>query len=121
MSSRFELNVGGITDRFAALGTRVRAWLKNEVAKDSEPFVPFRANNGGTLTRSVRSSIAEPDNRLIYDTVYARPMYKGISRRGRPLTYNRSVHPQASAEWFEKAKAIYKPKWVRGTQAAWRG
>lgn len=89
-------------------------WLKNEIAKDTEPFVPFKT---GTLSRSVRSSVASEDKYLIYNTKYARRLYEGTH-----FNFNRTKHPQATYAWFEKSKAINLKKWVLGVAklGGWR-
>ena len=106
-----DMNTAKVAKRMEGIGGKALLWLKNEVAKDSEPFVPLRS---GILTRSVMASIRTPDDALIYNTIYARRMYYGDH-----YAFRRDVHPQASARWFEKAKAIHKPKWLKGVQAFW--
>lgn len=112
----FEMDVAKVKGRYDEIGLKALLWLKNEVAKDSDPFVPFRANNGGTLARSVRPSIGTPDQFLVYNTPYARRMYYGTH-----FNFNRSKHPQATHHWSEKAKAVHKPKWMRGVAMIFGG
>lgn len=95
--------------------------LKNEVAKGSDKYVPFL---NGVLAKSVNASINTPDPMLIYNAPYARYQYYGIAMAGRPpkhptsksLTYTKTHHPQACAQWFEKWKGAEGDATVKKVQ-----
>lgn len=112
MNVRLDLDGAKLAGDFRLNGVVVQTFLKNEVARDTEPFVPFKA---GFLTKSVRASIGTPEPELIYNTVYAQRLY-----HGKDFTFRRTVHPQASAEWFEKSKAIYRDIWVKAARKYWK-
>lgn len=88
----------------AALGQK---WLDNEVLKDSAPFVPRIT---GALERSGIAGTRLGTGVLLYNIPYAKKQYYG--------KYKHSVqaHPKATGQWFESAKAIHKPKWIRGAR-----
>ena len=79
-------------------------WLDNEVLKDSGPYVPFRH---GHLFRSGIAATRIGSGEIEYNAPYARRLYYGIR-----MHFSRDKHPQASAQWFEKAKAVNKRKWM---------
>lgn len=102
--------------------------LKNEVAKGSDKYVPFL---NGVLAKSVNASINTPDPMLIYNAPYARYQYYGVAMAGRPpkhvktpkkkgdkveLTYTKTHHPQACAQWFEKWKGAEGDATVKKVQ-----
>jgi len=91
---------------------RAQKWLDNEILKDSEPFVPF---DTGALTRSGQMGTVLGSGILVYNTPYAKAQYYGTG------TKSRDVHAQACPQWFEKAKAIHKLKWVKGANLIARG
>lgn len=82
-----------------------RLWLKNEVAKDTAQFVPFRL---GGLRNSVEPSVSANDDKLVYDVPYAKRLYYSHGYRFSRIG--------TTDHWFEKAKAIYKDKWLRGVK-----
>lgn len=89
-----------------------QSWLTNEVARDSEPYVPFaastRTHKGGTLNASV---LVDGDNgKVEWNTPYARFQYYNYPRK------NKSKHPKASMLWFEKAKGVKLSTWIRGVK-----
>lgn len=89
-----------------------QAWLTNEVARDSEPYVPFAASTskhkGGTLNASVLVDIDE--GKVEWNTPYARAQYYGKPNK------NKSKHPKATMRWFEAAKGVKLNTWIRGVK-----
>lgn len=98
--------------------------LAVQVAKDTEQFVP-------ALTGSLSQRTQVKDDKIIYPGPYARYLYggkvmvdqatgspwatKGATKvlTDRNLVFNRAMHGQAQAEWFEASKAINLDKWLR--------
>lgn len=95
-----------------------------QVEKDTQPFVPMLT---GSLTQRTRVV----GNDIIYPGPYARFLYYGkvmvdpntgstYAPKGgtkvvtdRNLVFNKTMHPQAQAHWFEASKAQNLDKWVR--------
>nr|DAU04569.1 MAG TPA: Minor capsid protein [Caudoviricetes sp.] len=95
-----------------------------QVEKDTEPFVPALTGSLAQRTRAVGSEV-------IYPGPYARFLYYGkvmvdpntgstYAPKGgtkvvtdRNLVFNKTMHPQAQAHWFEASKAQNLEKWVR--------
>jgi hypothetical protein len=100
-----KLDEARIKDKIEHNARFARLWLKNEVAKDTAQFVPYRL---GGLRASVEPSIDRDDNKLVYDVPYAHRLY--YSRGYRFSRIGTTDH------WFEKAKAIYRDKWLRGVR-----
>lgn len=105
---KIELNMDalGVKSRIGGEMKKAQRWLDNEVAKDCEPYVPY---DTGALTRSVYPSAARGEGQLVYNTPYARNVYYAVGAH-----FKKSTHPQACAQWFEKAKAVRKEHWVDG-------
>ncbi len=100
------MDTGKVIGRLHGNVEKAQLWLDNEIVKDTEPYVPRRE---GTLTRSVYPSRNRGVGQLVYNVPYARKLYFALGR-----AFNRSTHPQACAQWFEKAKAVCLGKWVKG-------
>jgi len=98
-----KLDVPRLLNKLQDKARKVRFWLKNEIAKDTDRFVPFRL---GGLRQSVEPSVDAGDDRLVYDVPYAKRLYHS---RGYRFT-----KPGTVDHWFEQAKAIHKDKWLRG-------
>lgn len=98
--------------------------LAVQAAKDTEQFVP-------ALTGSLSQRTQVKDVKIIYPGPYARYLYggkvmvdpatgspwatKGATKvlTDRNLVFNRAMHGQAQAEWFEASKSLNLDKWLR--------
>ena len=99
--------------RFGTKYSRAQKFLDNEVLKDNDPFVPFRYGN---LRNSGITGTSIGSGKVQYNAPYAKPMYYGIH-----LHFSKDKHPQACAQWFEKAKATKKDAWIKGVNAIMKG
>ena len=108
--------------------------LNMQIVADCEPYVPFQQ---GALRSSVRYPQGIDGGEIEYNTPYAHYLYMGEvygpnipkkdaqgniigwmsppskSPTGRRLQYSKAPHPEAGAEWFERAKAQHLPDWTR--------
>lgn len=92
-------------NRFKPKYARAQQWLDNEVLKDCDPYVPFRTGN---LVRSGQRGTKLGSGLVVYNAQYAARCYYGN------MKFNRMKHPKATREWFEKAKAVNRKKWLDG-------
>lgn len=88
--------------------TQAQKWLDNEVLKDCQPYVPMRSGN---LMNSGISGTNLGSGKVIYSAPYANYQYYGVN-----FHFSKDKHPQACAQWFEKAKAAHKDDWLNGVQ-----
>lgn len=104
--------------------TKAEHAVAEQVEKDTQPFVPALT---GSLTQRTRVD----GSAVIYPGPYARFLYYGkvmvdpntgstYAPKGgtkvvtdRNLVFNKAMHPQAQAHWFEASKAQNLDKWVR--------
>lgn len=132
--ARFEFDSNKVKKRYKNKYNIARLMLKNEVVKDTEPFVPFET---GILARSAYQSIRGTNDKIIYKGPAARFLYyghvmvgissnkawanKGETKRTTPkkLVYG-SAHPKATAKWFEKSKTLYVKKWLKVAKRGFR-
>ncbi len=99
------INTGRVLDRISDRKKETQFWLDNEVVKDSEPYVPY--DDGGLTKSGIIGSVMGSGD-IQYNAPYAKAQYYGLEKK------SKDVHPQASTQWFEKAKAIKKSKWTAG-------
>lgn len=116
--------------------------IAQQVAKDTEPFVPAK-----TLSLSNRTLV--DGDKVIYPGPYARYLYYGkvmvnaatgkgpskftdkngneffyfpkgsnLKETDKDLVFSKAVHPQAQARWFEASKAQNVKKWERAAEKA---
>lgn len=112
MNVKFILNKILLDKKTKAFGLKALTMLKSEVARGSDPYVPF---DSGTLAKSVQPSVNTPDTKLIYNTLYAKKQYYGYPHK-------RTVfHPQASMQWFEKWKGAKGKATVAKIKAVAKG
>lgn len=115
---------------FEASFNRARRMVKSEIVKDSAKFTPMR---DGTLKRSVIPSSTRDDQYLIWNTPYAKFLYKGLvmvdpltgspyARKGarkilkvphKNLKFYKGANSRAGSEWFNKAKEMNLNKWLK--------
>lgn len=119
------------------MGPRAAHAMANQIAKDTEPFVP-------ALNKSLANRTQVVENQIVYPGPYARYLYEGkvmvdastgkgpmriVSKDGsevirfhkgatlrptdRPLHYNKTVHKDATDHWFDASKAQNMEKWTR--------
>lgn len=100
-------------NRFAPKYQRAQKFLDNEVLKDSAPFVPMRTGN---LMNSGNTGTVLGSGEVIYNAPYARAMYYGTH-----IKFSKDKHPQATAQWFEKAKAQFGKEWVSSVNKILKG
>ena len=107
MKMRLVLYPDRVNARFNPKYTQAQKWLDNEVLKDCDPYVPFRTGN--LRNSGIRGTVLG-SGRVIYNAPYAAACYYGH------FNFSRAKHPQATRQWFEKAKAANKSKWISGTK-----
>lgn len=113
MKYRLELNEDMCVSRFEPKYKEAQKFLDNEVLKDSDPYVPMR---DGYLVGSGKIGTVIGSGEIRYNTVYARYQYYGTG-----FKFSKEKHPQACAQWFEKAKATKLDSWKNGVQKIIKG
>lgn len=108
MGARLILNTVRINKRFNDSYSLAQKWLDNEVLKDCDEYVPFRTGNlrGSGIRGTVVGS-----GTIEYNAPYAKANYYALNRN-----FSKEKHPKASPQWFEKAKAVNKDKWINGAK-----
>lgn len=108
ISTRLDLKPSSVINRFDPRYRRAQQFLDNEVVKDCTPYVPMRT---GALMRSGIEGTKLGSGKVIYNAPYARRMYYGLN-----FNFSKDKHPQACAQWFEKAKATKLKSWLDGVE-----
>lgn len=108
---RLEIDVQQVINRFDQRFQQAQKYLDSEVLRCSAPYVPMREVDGGTLMKSGTLGTKLGSGQVIYNAPYAKKMYYGINYH-----FSKDKHPQACAQWFEKAKATNKDDWVNGVK-----
>lgn len=105
-NTRITVNKARYEARMQPRYKEAQEWLDNEVLKDNDKYVPMRT---GAAVRSGQTGTNIGSGEVKYIVHYARKIYYGTSMR-----FSKAKHPQATALWFEKSKAVNKPKWLSG-------
>lgn len=104
-SMKTDYDAGRIGARFGTAFNEAQFWLDNAVLKDSTPYVP---RDEGFLETSGISGSVIGSGELVYNTPYAKAQYYGLPNK------SKDVHPQATCQWTEKAKAAMLKAWRDG-------
>lgn len=118
----FDFSEEALKNRIRYKGNKAISVLKNEIIKDTHPYVPMR---DGYLRHSAISSTGTNKTQIVYRKVYARFLYYGkvmvgkITRRpwakkgetkekiNKDLTYS-----YGESHWFEESKKKNLNKWI---------
>ena len=106
VSYKFHINTQSCIGRFSKKYSAAQKFLDSEVLRDSAPYVPMRIGN---LMKSGATGTVIGSGKVVYNAPYAKRMYYGVS-----FHFSKDKHPQACAQWFEKAKAAKKDAWLKG-------
>lgn len=101
-----QLDTPKVLSRFDERFQKAQKFLDSEVLRTSAPYVPMRS---GALMRSGTTGTQLGSGQVKYNIVYAKYQYYGLDHN-----FSRDKHPQACAQWFEKAKAVHKDAWLAG-------
>lgn len=92
-------------------------FMTSTVAKHMDKYVPFRT---GALAETVVINGKPTTNvtakRITYEQEYASYVYKGLSKYGKPLNYDKSKHSYAGAYWDERCMTAEKDTIIREIQ-----
>lgn len=108
-STRFELDEIRVAAKLSGMTERAQFALDTQVLRDTTPFVPYAQ---GDLSRSGSTASDLGKGAVRWYTPYARDQYYKFPNK------SGAVHPRATKEWFEAAKAAYLPTWVQVAKRA---
>lgn len=124
---KFSVHTSGLSvipERLKAASEKAEHTVAIQVQKDTSPYVPF-------LTGSLDQRTRVDGSEVIYPGPYARYLYHGkvmvdpetgsaYAPKGgtkvvidKDLIFNKAMHSQAQAYWFEASKAENMDKWLR--------
>ena len=124
---KFSVHTSGLSvipERLKAASEKAEHTVAIQVQKDTSPYVPF-------LTGSLDQRTRVDGSEVIYPGPYARYLYHGkvmvdpetgsaYAPKGgtkvvtdKDLVFNKAMHSQAQAHWFEASKAENMDKWLR--------
>jgi len=94
--------------------------LAEEVLKDCNDYAPTRygvltgtAPIATDLKPTISVDKTEHSATITYGAPYSSYVYKGLSKRGKPLKYTKQPNQKAQKEWCKKAKSLKSDKWKR--------
>ena len=117
-------NLSGIGPMLRNASDKAQTAVAIQTQKDTSPYVP-------ALTGSLDQRTRVDENQIIYPGPYARYLYygklmvdpttgssyapKGATKvlTDKNLVFNKTMHSQAQAHWFEASKAENMDKWLR--------
>lgn len=124
---KFSVHTSGLSvipERLKDASEKAEHTVAIQVQKDTSPYVPF-------LTGSLDQRTRVDGSEVIYPGPYARYLYHGkvmvdpetgsaYAPKGgtkvvtdKDLVFNKAMHSQAQAYWFEASKAENMDKWLR--------
>lgn len=92
-----------ITERFKAKINTAQEKLDAQIIKDSNYYCPLKT---GTLQKSAIINTKIGSGLIVWKTPYARSQYYGN------FDHSKQANPNATAKWFESAKAQKLKQWL---------
>lgn len=109
---RLVIHTQDCINRFEPRYKAAQRFLDSEVLRDSAPFCPMRT---GYLMKSGNTGTVLGSGNIVYNAPYAHKCYYA------KIEFCKEKHPQATSQWFEKAKALKKKIWLDGVSKILRG
>lgn len=100
LSCRLVLNEPSVKKRFSLRAQNAQRLMSAEILADCTPYVPYRT---GATCKSGKAD----EKGVSWSTDYARKIYYS------QMKFNTAIHPLATSQWVEKAKAVNLSKWVK--------
>lgn len=114
MGVRLEINPSKVMrSKFDPRYQAAQKFLDSEILRCSSPYVPRR---DGYLEGSGIKGTKIGSGEVKWNIVYAKYQYYGLS-----FHHSTDRHPLASAQWFEKAKAVHRADWISGVEKIIKG
>jgi hypothetical protein len=96
---------------------KVHAFFTATCAKHNDPYVPFRNGTlAGTVIQGGEPTANVKTDRYIYEQPYARYVYYGLSKSGKPLHYSTDKHSKASSYWDKRMWSVEKDTIIKEVQ-----
>lgn len=84
--------------------------VTEQIAKDCNDYAPKRLGNLIGI-ENINTEVSGLTSSITWTVPYASYVYKGLSKRGKPLKYSKDKNPKAQKEWCKKAKSLKLDKW----------
>lgn len=110
---RIEIDTSKVTERFKPRYEHAQKYLDSTVLQDCHDYVPMRT---GTLAGSGIRGTKIGSGKIKYTEPYAKSVYYAQNRN-----FSTQHHQKATAQWFEKAKAVKKGEWLNGVNKIIKG
>lgn len=110
---KLDMDANKVYSRFQKRYELAQQRLDSEVLRTTGPYTPMRSGN---LFRSGQDATKLGSGQVTWNTPYARRMYYGLN-----YNFSKDLHPQASAQWFEKSKAVNLPAWKQVVESTIKG
>lgn len=84
--------------------------VTEKIAKDCNDYAPQRYGNL-IDTANINMEVSGLTSSITWRVPYASYVYKGLSKKGKPLKYSKYPNANAQKEWCKKAKSLKLAKW----------
>ncbi|REK58979.1 MAG: minor capsid protein [Geobacillus sp.] len=110
---KINIDTNAIANKIDNAISKAQLALDEQVLKDSNYFIP---KDTGELERSSLRHSRLGEGHIEWNTPYARRLYYNPQ-----YNFSKDVNPNARGLWFEEAKALHYPEWVKIAQQTFDG
>lgn len=106
------IDTAGIAMRMRKAVNEALPKVTEDIVKDCNDYAPQRLD---VLidTANINTEVSRLTSSITWTVPYSGYVYKGLSRRGKPLKYSKVKNPNAQKEWCKKAKSLKLTKWEK--------
>lgn len=105
-----KINTADIAKKIHEAAKESVSAVSTQILKDSNYYAP-RRGDGLVDSSIIAANATEAFSEIKWDVPYASYVYKGLSKKGKPLKYNKERNPNAQKEWCKKAKSVHLKDW----------
>lgn len=112
MNIKIKIDRAAVKSKLTVRAADALNLMSEQLLKDCNYYAP---QDQGTLINSgiIHSETEGAAIVLRWETPYARRMYFGISKTGKPLNYSKQPNPNACKMWAHKAQSVKGEQWRR--------
>ena len=105
-----KINTADIVKKIHEAAKESVSAVSTQILKDSNYYAP-RRGDGLVDSSIIAANATEAFSEIKWTVPYASYVYKGISKKGKPLKYSKWPNTKAQKEWCKKAKSVHLKDW----------
>lgn len=107
-----KIDTAGVAMRMRKSVSEALPQVAADITADCNEYAPQRYGNLIDIA-NINTEVAGLTSSITWRVPYSGYVYKGLSRKGKPLKYTKVPNENAQKEWCKKAKSLKLTKWEK--------